>query len=239
MDILMLGTGHGACEKERHCSGILLKTGDNYYLIDAGAPVESMMVKRDIPVSNIKATFITHMHEDHCTDVVSVVKCFSGYQDKKTTDIYMPEQNGIDALKTWCNALHMHPDQRVNYHLITDGCFYDDGVISVTSIKNSHLKDYPSYSFVIKVEGKNILFSGDLTSDLRDFQSLQNGKYDCVFMELTHYKVNEHVGELLGFDTKKMIFNHISPYNIRRYNLCKDQFPYETIITTDGMEFSL
>ena len=67
MKIITLGTSHGDPTVTRFNSSTLFRTGTADYLIDAGSPVNALMIRRNIPLSALRAVFITHQHEDHTT----------------------------------------------------------------------------------------------------------------------------------------------------------------------------
>ena len=67
MKITFLGTSHGVPSEERYCQSMLLEIGENAYLIDAGAPVMNILLRRHFDLNRLKAIFLTHMHGDQPT----------------------------------------------------------------------------------------------------------------------------------------------------------------------------
>ena len=67
MKIITLGTSHGDPTVTRFNSSTLFQIGTADYLVDAGAPVNALLIRRNIPLSALRAVFITHQHEDHTT----------------------------------------------------------------------------------------------------------------------------------------------------------------------------
>ena len=63
--IITLGTSHGDPTCCRFNSSTLFKIGEASYLIDAGAPANALMIRHGFKLHDLKAIFITHMHEDH------------------------------------------------------------------------------------------------------------------------------------------------------------------------------
>ena len=60
MKITFLGTSHGITEKNQFCSSALISTGGKHYLVDAGAPVLTLLKNHDIPLTDVAGVFITH-----------------------------------------------------------------------------------------------------------------------------------------------------------------------------------
>jgi len=234
MRIITLGTSHGACEKGQFCSAELLEAGGVLYLIDCGAPVEGLLTNMDVPVSDINAVFVTHMHDDHASGLTSIIKRFATYQKDRSITIYLPEENGITALKAWSAALHQNLSERVTLSHIKPGLFFDDGNIKAYAIPTDHIRGYETYAFMFEGEGKRVLFSGDLTSDLHDLPCvLTETDLDAVVLELTHYKSDEHIDKLAAVRTKQLIFNHRAQWNVNRLNRVLDRIAAKVAVASD------
>ncbi len=74
MELTFFGTSHGAPEVGHFCSGTLLETAGASYLIDCGAPVDALMINKGKRFEDLKAVFLTHMHEDHVGCLTGDVK---------------------------------------------------------------------------------------------------------------------------------------------------------------------
>ena len=104
-----LGTSHGAAEYGRSCSVNILEVNGRYYVFDCGGNIETKMKDLDMPMSNIKAVFISHMHEDHAGSLSAIGKHFTVYNSsEEKVKIMMPEAEGIRALRAWMLALHLN-----------------------------------------------------------------------------------------------------------------------------------
>jgi ribonuclease BN (tRNA processing enzyme) len=88
MEIRFLGTsGHGIT-LERNLVSVLI---DQQILIDCGEGCTKTLYQQQIPLKNLKAVFISHMHSDHVIGLVSLL-CQLSYYDHAlpTLQIYMP-----------------------------------------------------------------------------------------------------------------------------------------------------
>ena len=70
MRITFVGSSHGIPEPNRKCSCIMLEMGDRIYFIDMGTSAVDALRARGMPVENVKAVFISHMHGDHINGLI-------------------------------------------------------------------------------------------------------------------------------------------------------------------------
>jgi len=243
MELTFFGTSHGAPEIGRFCSGTLLETGGLSYLIDCGAPVDALMLNAGKKFEILRAIFITHMHEDHMGTLPAMVKELVSYHPDSKCDIYFAEESGIEAFLAWDHAMHQRDDlERITYKTSHNGIMYDDGNIRVRGILTDHIKGFPTFAYAIDLlnEGKKILFTGDMRSDLADFpKEARKEHWDCIVSEMTHYRLDKCVDVLAGCNTNKLIFNHKINYNINAYPSVKDQLPFTSVIASDGDHFTI
>lgn len=244
MKLYTLGTSHGATEKGRACSGNLLEVNGKYYLLDCGANVEGKMTDMGLPIKDIKAVFISHMHEDHVGNLSAIVKRF--YHYNRTDDcvtMFLPEQNGIDVFKKWIDALHIDTtDEKVSYNLVSAGEIYADENVTVTAIPTKHMFGglFPSYAFMVKTKDKNFIYTGDLWKTFEDYPKIiLEEDFDAVLCELVHFNVEKNMDVISKSKTRKIIFTHMSMKNIPLIKSVADKFPYEIYIAEDSMCFEI
>lgn len=236
MKIHFLGTSHGAPEKGRYCTSLVIEVNDSYYVIDFGAPLEYLMKEKDMDMAKIKAAFVTHMHADHAEGLTSFAKYYAVYNRSASVDLFMPEN--IDPYRSWIESLHIEIPKRYRIHLTEAGiCFQDENVM-VHAVRTEHIsKETPSYSFVFTAEGKSVLFSGDLAYDFHDVPL--EGKYDLAVCELTHATLEEICDQLGKLDTKQIIFSHVYPQKVEAFTRLENPLPFPYQIACDGMEVTI
>lgn len=211
MRIITLGTSHGNHTPGRFVSSTLLEIGESCYLIDAGEPASGQMFRAGVPFKNLRAVFITHMHDDHTSGLSALVKALHKYPvEGQHTDFYFAEEKAIAPFRGWLGACHVtNTEGLVHYHATREGFVYKDENISVTAIRTRHMTDgSPSFSYLIEAEGKRMLFTGDLTPDFSDFPQ-NTGHLDVCVCEGTHYKPSLALPILQKADITKLIFNHV------------------------------
>lgn len=244
MKIYTLGTSHGHPEPGRKCSGTLLEVNGVYYLFDCGGDAEGKMCDMGLPIRDLKAVFVSHMHEDHAGKLTSIIKRFTVYEDKgEPVEMFLPEENGIAALKNWAAALHL-PDGagRIAYTCILPGQIYQDDHITVRAIATAHILggQFPSFAFDITAEGKRFLYTGDLAHDFHDYPAqLLTEKFDLVLSECVHFDLQRNFDQIARTKTDRLVFTHIGPWQMESLQSSLSKFPFPACIANDGDCFTL
>jgi ribonuclease BN (tRNA processing enzyme) len=243
LKIYTLGTSHGATEKGRACSGTLLCVGGANYLLDCGGNMEGKMTDMELSIEDTRCVFISHMHEDHVGTLSSIAKRFVSYnRNDAPIRIFMPEEDGIEAFKHWLLAMHTTRLETLIFGLVREGIVYEDENITVTAIPTEHLLHgaFPSFAYVIRVGEKKILYTGDLDADFHDYPEIVfEEEFDAIVCELVHFNLRSNLEAICRSKTKKMIFTHLSPYQIPKILSVKERFPFPVYIAEDGMCFDL
>ena len=242
MKLTFFGTSHGAPEVGRFCSGTLLETDGISYVIDCGAPVDALMINRGKRFEDLRAVFITHMHEDHMSTLPAMVKEFGHYHPTAHGTFYLPEEGAIDALLAWNRAMHDVDNPRITYKTVQEGVIHDDEHVTVTAYRTEHIRPFPSYAydFYCKAEGKHVLFTGDLRADLSDFPKTTSELHrTAVVSELTHFRIEQHTDVFTACDCDMLIFNHMIGYNTEKMPDIIPQLPMAVHVASDGDEIIL
>lgn len=228
MNIRFLGTGFGAPYKNRHQQSILIETGEAAYLFDAGAPVTDILSFSEYDMSKIKTVFISHLHGDHMNglhDMINLAEFFN-----VRCDIYLSEERGIKAFSDYTYMQLRCDSSRVDFKLINQGPFYDDGKLKVTAYQNDHMKGLPSYSFLIEAEGKRIYITSDLSPTLCDLPRISA---DMLIIEAAHFDAETVISRCNELNVGKVSFVHVMPPE--KYDDLKAQkTKFEALYPNDG-----
>lgn len=261
MKIITLGTSHGDSTLARFNSSTLYETDGALYLVDVGAPAEALLKRQGYSCGDVRAAFITHMHDDHAGGLTGLLKQITKYgQNRKYKfTLFLPEEKAIAALKNWFSVLHEDPDSPLlEYNSVSDGQIYEDENLRVYAIRTKHLrtlgrtKGEPcSFAYILefKKEGKRILHSGDLASDFSDFPKIATEEYfDLCLCEATHYQPENAEPILTKARFDRLIFIHIAnrwhdcipgAYGEKALlEHCKT-YPYPVTVAHDGDVFVL
>lgn len=250
LKITTLGTSHGDPVYNRFNTSTLLEVDGCAYLIDAGAPVNALLVRLNFNFSRLNAVCITHMHEDHVGGLSGIVKTLVKYPvDGQHTVIMFPEREAVVAFSNWMAAQHREvPETLVTYRVAFAAMPIHIGGETITPIRTEHFynegKDSKSFSYKISTSQGNVLFTGDLRNDFEDFPLA--AAQDCrgCVCELTHYPLEKAIPVLRQCRFDKLIFTHIANrWNTEagkaKFATLIDALPYECVIADDFDQFEL
>jgi ribonuclease Z len=71
--VTLLGTGSPMADPNRAGPATLVQAGGEHFLVDAGRGVLMRLAAAGVPVSQLRAVLITHLHSDHITDLNDVI----------------------------------------------------------------------------------------------------------------------------------------------------------------------
>ena len=228
MKITFLGTSHGITEKGAFCSSALVTAGDARYLVDVGAPVDTLLANLDVPLRDLSGAFITHPHQDHYVGLAQLtytVEDFGRFLDV-AFPVLAPEGIDFGALNVflWGDPrgheryrVENPPPRRVRFEVYPDApaegsLIFDDGVLRVTAYPVRHIPH--SHAFLLEAEGKRVVFTGDLLRDLSDYPRVATETpVDLVVTEAAHIRLDDpDTPEILGKSrTPVLVISHRAP----------------------------
>lgn len=240
MKITFLGTSHAVMQKDRYCTAHLLEVNGCFYLLDAGAPICDLLVRKNIGLDNIKAIFTTHCHSDHIDGIFPYIDLHTWRYKDDVANIYLTDEKVIDLIHMYLDVTHGYKmkidEDRIRLNVIDANFKYEDENIQVKVIETKHMKGSKSYAYEIldKTSNKKVLFTGDLSWDLKenDFPGIENEDY--VICELAHFGFNDIKKYLDSFDGKAIYFNHVSgEEKFKEFIDIKNNYKYTMIIPSD------
>ena len=254
MKITFLGTSHGITEKNQFCSSALVSTGGKHYLVDAGAPVLTLLKNHDIPLTDVAGVFITHSHHDHFMGLCTLTQQINEFSQFEGVSfpVFVPDAEDYHRMFEF---LFGSPDfhGRLAYTVYGgmtnpsgDGTrrapavIFDDGNLKVTAIPVDHYQN--AHAFLLEAEGKRVVFTGDLMADMPDYPKvITETETDLVVTEGAHTKLNKpEVMELLKSGrTKTLVITHrydqVNPDGAVAELAAYTRDKFETVLAFDGM----
>lgn len=232
MKIHFLGTSHGIAEIGRFNTCMLAEIHNVLYMIDMGAPFGTILKNKGMKFSDVRAAFITHMHDDHARNITEYLGLcnFDGIR----CELYLPE--GLKAVEEWNYAMHCEESYSKGFCVLKEvskGNFFDDGNLRVEAMPTKHLKRGVSYAYEFFAEGKRVLFTGDLSDNFDDFPKTDK-HYDLIVCELTHFDVSLALDALNKVKTEFIVFNHVRDDKIKMLCKCGNKVKFNYHIANDG-----
>jgi glyoxylase-like metal-dependent hydrolase (beta-lactamase superfamily II) len=154
-----LGRGSAFNVKEGNTSAYL-KQDDMLLLIDCGESVFQRILEKKL-LDDVKEVnvLITHFHSDHCGSLSSLIMyCF--YCKGIKANVYYPEEY---QLRTFLDCTGCKLGEL--YNILDLRIFKDKYEIGITSLKTLHVKEIPSYSYVLTKNNIPTLYTGDTTGN--------------------------------------------------------------------------
>lgn len=220
--IIILGSSSGMPDPQRACSSILIETGDESYLIDAGEGCASSILRNNIDPLKIRQIFLSHTHADHCIGIFMLVQMRHLLENKESIEIYLPEE-AVFWFENMFDALYLFKEKlkcRFELKPITQEFIFKDENITLRAYPNQHLlsnKEFiseenlpnkmESYCFSLELGSNRIVYSGDIAG-LEDIENLIE-ETDLLFCESTHINVEELLVLVKRKKVREAILTHI------------------------------
>ena len=253
-NIHFLGTCSGTepMEGMHQTSTVVEADGVNYWF-DAGENCGYSACLSGVDVLKTRALFLSHMHIDHTGGLPHLFFCIQKMIAMKkgrlindnTMDIFSPKPEVVGAIKSvTCGNVQSHAALlfTTNDLPMHDGLLFDDGVLRVSAIHNTHLHEdgsrgWHAYSFLIEVEGKRIVHSGDVGRPEELLPLMADG-CDLLIMETGHHKVKDVCEFAQAHGVQRLRFTHHGREIINDragMEALVASYPYDYQIAYDGL----
>lgn len=198
-----------------------LTVGNRLYFFDAGESCSWTAHRMGLDLLQTKAIFISHVHHDHVAGLAGLMEniradAWIRKQPVETDDlkIYIPE---LAVWETVYQLLKYTTNGHATEYTITamkpeSETFFDDGFIKVAAFETQHMKkaedgSCQSFAYRIEVEGKVIVFSGDIRNLEELTPAISNG-CDILLCETGHHTVKSVCDYAENMSVKKLVFVH-------------------------------
>lgn len=243
--VILLGTGGGPLSRKyRSEPASLLVVDGTPYLIDAGAGVLRQLAWAGYQPEDIHTIFLTHHHLDHTAGLEPLISTSwilgvsSGLSNAKV-NIYGPPSTKflVSAALRYLSvserifnanlggALRPAKSEFVGHDINRNGTFYNNGIVRVTAIENTHYHLPPqsaaakahdkSYAFRFDTPEGSVVFTGD-TGPSKAVVKLASGA-DVLVSEVIDEAKMARLAEikfhhkLKGREKFHMLHEHLTP----------------------------
>ncbi len=223
MKITLLGTGVAIPQKDRVQSGLMVEAGVDRgcspVLFDCGCGVLQRIFESGYKHIEITNVFLSHLHLDHCGDVLALVKA-NWLCEVTKLNLWGPVGTG-----QWLDELlvaypYMQDKAEITITELTPGQWLEVEGLEVECVRTVHA--LPSLGFKVTAWGKSMLYSGDTEPvvDIIDAIEASDGVdlliHECSFPDT--FDVTNHTtpgtlaGMLKGTSVGRIILTHLYPH---------------------------
>ena len=173
MEVVLLGTGYPKPDPERAGPATAVIVNDKVFLVDTGRGVMMRYAALNLPYTNIKAVFLTHLHSDHISGLPDVFTTTWIFGRKTPLELYGPKGvKGVadGVLKMFAVDIPIRRDltesnpaagAKFNVHTIKEGVVYQDEDVKITAFLVDHVFVKPAFGYLFEGGGRKIVISGD------------------------------------------------------------------------------
>ena len=190
-------------------SSVLIKTGDETIVIDAGPDFRQQMLKEN--VNNLNAILITHGHKDHVGGLDDV-RAFN-YRQKKSMDVFASKIHQKDIKREFFYAFeeNTYPGvPKIDLHVVDNNPF-KIGSVEIIPIKAKH---YKTEVLGYRIGDFTYITDANFISD-KEKEKIAGSKIIVLNAlrkkkHVSHFTLYEAIEILKEFNPEKAYLTHIS-----------------------------
>ena len=173
MQVVLLGSGFPRPSNERAGPATAVLVGKKAFIVDAGRGVTMRLAGASIPLDEIQAVFLTHLHSDHIEGLPDLYHTPWVLGRETPFQLYGPQgtREIADAMKQFFaedirirgTLTEMHPlaGAGIDVNIVQEGIAYQDSDIKITAFLVDHRPVEPAFGYKFESGGRAIVISGD------------------------------------------------------------------------------
>ena len=173
MKVTLLGTGCPPPVMNRFGPSTLVEAGGERLLFDAGRGALQRLVQMQVPMKDVHALFLTHLHSDHVVGLPDL--WLTGWVNgRREVPLRVWGPLGTKAMMDYLDKafefdirIRLYDDRPppqgiiVQAHDITEGVVYQHNGVQVTAFEVDHAPVKPAFGYRIDYAGRSVVLSGD------------------------------------------------------------------------------
>ena len=215
--VITVGTGTPIANPRRVQSAVAIFADGVFIMLDAGAGAAEQADLQGLPLSDLNAIFITHLHSDHIADLPLLAS--KGWRYGRTTRLSVHGPVGTSKMVEGFNqahyfdktyryenikgyALSIEKAEPAGHDIATPGPTekklvqkFENG-LKVFAFAVEHAPVEPAFGFRIEYKGRSIVISGDTRAC--ENMVLQSQGADLLIHEANNFALLDHMIKLNG-----------------------------------------
>ncbi len=222
--LTFLGTASGRPTARRAHSSMLLDTGTERLLLDAGEPCARQLTELAVPLDAFPAVLITHGHADHTGGLPLLLQGCAIFPRTAPLTIYLPGEL-IAPLRGWLEAIYLQAPRlgfSLSFVAWESAPVHQIGGAEVRTWPTSHLDStrrqlapgatdrFRAYALDLRLSGRRIVYSGDV-GNLEDLEDPLREPTDVLICEATHITEANLIEFLRKQRVPRVFLTHFGP----------------------------
>jgi ribonuclease BN (tRNA processing enzyme) len=223
----ILGSGDAFSTGGRNHSAYLIKSPRGSILLDCGPTALASLKRCKLSAEPINQIILSHLHGDHIAGLPFFLLEYIHIEPRSRPLVIAGPPGVEDAIRTLYRA--MYPDaynDHLPYHLVfvetSPGLPLWFGDIEILPFPAVHQKEPMSFGFVLRMDGRKIVYTGDSgwTEDLVKYtQNADLFICECSCYETrleTHLDYPRIIQNLERFNAKRIVLTHLGSEVLER-----------------------
>ncbi len=222
----ILGSGNAFSDGGRHHSAYLVQSPQGSILLDCGPTALASIKRHDLSSEPINQILLSHLHGDHTAGLPFFFLDYV-YTEPRSRPLVIAGPPGVEEnVRLLFRAMFPDAyDEPLPYHLVFIEAVPERplrfGDVEIIPFRTPHLNQPISLGFVLRVDGRKIVYSGDSgwTEDFVQYaQDADLFLCECTFFETrlaTHMDYPRIMENLARLKAKRIVLTHLGAEVLR------------------------
>jgi ribonuclease Z len=234
LKVTLLGTGTPRPVMQRFGPSILVEAGGQKLLFDCGRGCIQRLYQAKIPLSEVTALFLTHLHSDHIVGIPDL--WLTGWINGRVTPLRVWGPRGTQQMMKGLGQAYefdIHIRRDVDEQIpgegvvekatdVEEGVVYESGGVKVTAFNVDHGPVKPALGYRVEYGGHSVVLSGDTRysenlikfaqgSDVLIHEVLAANAFEALNAALTKQQIEKVMAHHTKTEEAAMVFAKVKP----------------------------